>query len=173
MIFGGEQINDILRDCLEEQRHKVATKREKNMVDLDDLKAAESITECLPFINNGLKGFFKNTLRLNLLYNFEKPQLEELLKSQGEDCDLCAIYGAEHLIRLFYILPNILVHTRGVHEDNFSPIKQCVSILIHFLTKHKQRYLGSLDVETVDEKYIAAQKKIAKQYHKKVNAQND
>jgi len=164
----GLTINDILRNCLEEQQHKLKLKRDKNGVDPDDLKAAEFVTETLPFINNGLKGFFKNTLKLNLLYNFEKPQLEKLLMEQGEDCDLCEIYGAEHLIRLFYILPNILIHTQGVHESNFSPIKQCVSILIHYLSKNKQRYLGSPDVEAVPEKYVAAAKRIARKYNNKL-----
>merc|ERR1719419_199765 len=162
----GLTINDILRDCLEDQTKRMNAKKDKNPVDAEDLKAMETVTGLLPFVSNGLKGFFKNTLRLNLLYNFEKPQLEALLMDHGADCDLCGIYGAEHLIRLFYILPNILIHTQGVHEHNFGAIKQCVSILTNYLTRHKHRYLR-LDGQSVDGQYIAAVKQITKKYENK------
>merc|ERR1719495_1436398 len=69
----GLRINDILRDALQQQKDKVEAKRKSD--NGDDLRSAEEVCGRLPFLNNGIRGFFKNTLSLNLLYNFEKPQL--------------------------------------------------------------------------------------------------
>merc|ERR1711933_587979 len=137
---------------------------------MDDVKSLQTLCELLPFINDGIRGFFKNTLEINLLYNFEKPQLERL--EIEEDTDLCDIYGAEHLIRLFYILPNILIHTQGVDEKNFAQIKQCLSIITQFVNKNKSKLLVNYHkgknieqyVEEVDDAYLAKYEKIAKKY---------
>merc|ERR1712154_696759 len=126
-------------DVLQQQREKVAAKRNENS-NSDDLRSAQEVCQRLPYLNDGIRGFFKNTLSLNLLYNFEKPQLEMLL-AQNPGVDVCDVYGAEHLVRLFYVLPNILFHTQGVTEQNFGVIKQSVSILIQFLSKNKAKYL--------------------------------
>eukprot|EP00484_Ammonia_sp_Unknown_P000230 CAMPEP_0197023118 /NCGR_PEP_ID=MMETSP1384-20130603/3911_1 /TAXON_ID=29189 /ORGANISM="Ammonia sp." /LENGTH=507 /DNA_ID=CAMNT_0042451289 /DNA_START=48 /DNA_END=1571 /DNA_ORIENTATION=+ len=186
----GFRINDILNEVLHDQRRKLKQKKAQQGTDVDDVRAAETIAEILPFINDGLRGFFKNTLAINLLYNFEKPQLE-MLSVGGRD--LCDIYGAEHLIRLFYMLPNILLHTDGVNDSNFSHIKQCVSIIIQYLVKHKAKYLIDFNelqeesymsentknrngshvvnveehVESVSDEYIAQYRKIAKSYDNK------
>merc|ERR1712212_794834 len=100
-----------------------------------------------------------------------------MLQAQYPGLDLCDVYGAEHLIRLFYVLPNILFHTQGVSEQNFGVIKQCVSILIQFLSKNKAKYLINYadqskmagSVMSVDEAYIAKYKLIVKGYENKAN----
>merc|ERR1712045_679195 len=80
----GLRINDILNDVLTEQQNKLKSKKEKKNVERDDLTATKTIAELLPFINRGIKGFFKNTLQINLLYNFEKPQLNKLMINNND-----------------------------------------------------------------------------------------
>mmetsp|Transcript_27428 Transcript_27428/g.45128 ORF Transcript_27428/g.45128 Transcript_27428/m.45128 type:complete len:220 (+) Transcript_27428:924-1583(+) len=184
----GFRINDILNEVLQEQQRKLQQKQEKKSEDLN-------IVSWLPQVNDALRGFFKNTLVVNLLYNFEKPQYEALMQAQQSlsSVDVCDVYGVEHLIRLLWMLPNVLVHTQGLTEESFSPIKQCVSIIIQFLCKHKSKYLVKYhDIEQqqqqqqsnenqdkaaaanisqftqdVDEAYIAKTKKIAQKYESK------
>ena len=168
----GFRINDILSSALRDQQQKLRNKQSKKPPDVDGAKSLQTMCELLPFINDGIRGFFKNTLQINLLYNFEKPQLDML--EVDEHTDLCDIYGAEHLIRLFYILPNILIHTRGVEEKNFGQIKQCLSVITQFVSKNKSKYLINYHkgkdieqcVEEVDAAYLAKYKKIAKLHFK-------
>jgi len=170
----GLRINDILEDALQQQKQRVEAKR--NSDNSDDFKSAVAICQRMPFLNDGIRGFFKNTLSLNLLYNFEKPQLA-MLQRENPEMDACDVYGAEHLIRLFYVLPNILIHTQGVTEQNFGEIKQCVSILIQFLSKNRAKYLIDFtdtskmekdkQVLGVDAAYLAEVKQIVKAYDDK------
>eukprot|EP01084_Bolivina_argentea_P079694 144503_1 len=170
----GFTINDILQEALNAERIKLKEKREKMKEDSEGFKAQESMTKILPFVIKGIKGYFRNALQRNLLYNFEKIQYDQITVDKG---DACGVYGAEHLVRLFYILPNILFHTRGVDESNFGQIKQCISVVVQFLNKNKAKYLidytdlNRLDVcvQTVNEAYIAKAKVKTERYYNDEN----
>jgi len=164
----GFRINDILKEVVICHQNKLKEKQQQKINDDEEIKSMQTINEILPFINVGIRGFFKNTLQINLLYNFEKPQFE---KFKNEEIDLCDIYGVEHLLRLFYILPNILIHTKGVDLTNFAQIKQCISLITQFITKQKTKYLIDFNqdhlqqhTEEVDNEYFKKVQKIAKKY---------
>lgn len=62
---------------------------------VDSQKAVEEVIR-------GLKQFFNRALGLVLLYTFERPQYEELIKQKkGKKKEMTDIYGAEHFLRLF------------------------------------------------------------------------
>jgi mortality factor 4-like protein 1 len=62
----------------------------------------------LPTIVSGLQVYFDRSLGANLLYRFERPQYAEIRKQYvtgpkvqvGQEKDMSAIYGAEHLLRM-------------------------------------------------------------------------
>lgn len=62
----------------------------------------------------GLKIYFEKSLSLILLYRFEKLQYLNLLKEyekKGETLNLSRVYGVEHLLRLFVVLPGLVSQT--------------------------------------------------------------
>ena len=62
----------------------------------------------LPTIIAGLLTYFDRALGANLLYRFERPQYAEIRKKYvtgptvqvGQEKEMSAIYGAEHLLRM-------------------------------------------------------------------------
>lgn len=62
----------------------------------------------LPTIISGLTVYFDRSLGANLLYRFERPQYAEIRKAYvtgpkvqvGQEKDMSAIYGGEHLLRM-------------------------------------------------------------------------
>ncbi len=62
----------------------------------------------LPTIVAGLHTYFDRALGANLLYRFERPQYAEIRKKYvtgptvkvGQEKEMSAIYGAEHLLRM-------------------------------------------------------------------------
>ncbi|KAJ3351722.1 Esa1p-associated factor [Entophlyctis luteolus] len=64
---------------------------------------------------NGLKTYFDKALGNILLYRFERHQYVEL-KKKFVNKDMSEVYGAEHLLRLFVQLPQLIAHTNMDHE---------------------------------------------------------
>lgn len=72
---------------------------------LSSLREAELLT---PTIVSGLQVYFDKSLGANLLYRFERPQYAEIRKRYitgpkviiGQEKEMSAIYGAEHLLRM-------------------------------------------------------------------------
>lgn len=62
----------------------------------------------LPTIISGLQLYFDRSIGANLLYRFERPQYAEVRKMYvtglhvelGQEKDMSAVYGAEHLLRM-------------------------------------------------------------------------
>ncbi|ORZ40501.1 MRG-domain-containing protein [Catenaria anguillulae PL171] len=66
------------------------------------------------FVNEtvaGIRSYFDHALGNMLLYRFERLQLQEVLREFG-DQPMSAIYGFEHLLRLFVELPRLMSHTK-------------------------------------------------------------
>lgn len=59
----------------------------------------------------GLRLYFNKCLGNNLLYKFERGQYSDHFKTLTEDQEVSSIYGAEHLLRLFVNLPELIAHT--------------------------------------------------------------
>jgi mortality factor 4-like protein 1 len=99
---------------------------------------------------HGIKMFFERTLPYRLLYNFERPQYEALIKEKGPDVELCAHYGAEHLGRLFVKIPELLAETQ-LWGAELTLLQQKVKEMIAFLPK--RHLLFKQDIMHTDEAY--------------------
>jgi mortality factor 4-like protein 1 len=77
-------------------------------------KAAKGMTpareSALHEVSQGIKEYFNTMLGCQLLYKFERPQYQKLMK-EHEDRSMTTVYGAIHLLRLFVKLGQMLVYT--------------------------------------------------------------
>ena len=77
---------------------------------ISSLREAELVT---PTIISGLQVYFDKSLGANLLYRFERPQYAQMRKQYitgpkviiGQEKEMSAIYGAEHLLRMLGKVP--------------------------------------------------------------------
>ena len=74
----------------------------------------------LPTILSGLQIYFDKALGSNLLYRFERLQYSDIRKRYwtGQDVvvgvtekEMSCIYGAEHLLRMLVMLPQMVAQT--------------------------------------------------------------
>lgn len=96
-------------------------------------------------VASGLKDYFRNAIGTLLLYRQERYQFQQLkgpLGSSGEDLDLCAVYGAEHLLRLCIKMPMLVAHT-NIDEKTMTQIALCLSDILRFISKNSHTYLVS------------------------------
>jgi mortality factor 4-like protein 1 len=64
----------------------------------------------------GLQTYFDRALGANLLYRFERPQFAEIRRQYvtgqtvivGQEKDMSAVYGAEHLLRMLGMLSPLI-----------------------------------------------------------------
>ncbi|KAH9624297.1 hypothetical protein KSS87_003868 [Heliosperma pusillum] len=97
-----------------------------------------TMTDSVAEILNGLRCYFDKALPLMLLYKKERQQYQE---SVTNNVSPSTIYGAEHLLRLFVKLPELLAYV-NMEEDTLTHLQQkLVDLLkyefcpdIHFLT---------------------------------------
>ncbi|KAJ0026128.1 hypothetical protein Pint_08708 [Pistacia integerrima] len=100
-------------DILEKYRHYRLEK---------DGLMADSTREMI----KGLRSFFDKALPIMLLYKSERQQYEDTMAVMVAPS---TIYGAEHLLRLFVKLPELLVHAK-IEEETSTKLQQ---ILLDFL----------------------------------------
>jgi len=97
----------------------------------------------------GIRIYFDKALGTLLLYRFERPQYSDLAKKQGSK-PLSEVYGAEHLLRLFVKLPQLLAHT-NMEEDAANVLQQKLNEFLKFLQKnHSTFFLTEYPVATAD-----------------------
>lgn len=72
-------------------------------------RVSNSVEEIL----KGLRCYFDNALPVMLLYNNERKQYEENI---SEGVSPSTVYGAEHLLRLFVKLPELLIRVKMAEE---------------------------------------------------------
>ncbi|KAJ3136144.1 Esa1p-associated factor [Physocladia obscura] len=80
----------------------------KNAVDQQQEDVLEELA-------SGIKIYFDKALGNILLYRFERHQYVEL-KKKFSDKEMSEVYGAEHLLRLFVQLPQLIAHTNMDQE---------------------------------------------------------
>ncbi|KAF9221057.1 MRG-domain-containing protein [Gyrodon lividus] len=100
----------------------------------------------LPTIISGLTVYFDRSLGANLLYRFERPQYAEIRKAYvtgpkvqvGQEKDMSAIYGAEHLSRMLVSLPQ-MVASSTMDAESVGLVKDYVNELLSFLVNERER----------------------------------
>ncbi|KAJ4701689.1 MRG family protein, putative isoform 1 [Melia azedarach] len=100
-------------------------------------------------IVKGLRCYFDKALPIMLLYKSERQQYEEAVAA---DVSPSTVYGAEHLLRLFVKLPELLVHAK-IEEETLMLLQQKLVDFLKFLQKHQSAfflasYHAAEDVET-------------------------
>ncbi|KAJ1651947.1 Esa1p-associated factor [Dispira simplex] len=86
----------------------------------------------------GLKLYFNKALGNVLLYLFERYQYANILK-QHPDKEMCDIYGAEHLLRLFVQLPSLITHAH-MDSEGLSILKEHLQDLLKFIQQHSNAF---------------------------------
>lgn len=101
----------------------------------------------LPTITSGLQVYFDRSLGANLLYRFERPQYAEIRKTYvtgpkvvvGQEKEMSAIYGAEHLLRMLVSLPQ-MVACSTMDGESVGLVKDYVNELLVFLVDERSRF---------------------------------
>ncbi|KAG2126031.1 MRG-domain-containing protein [Suillus clintonianus] len=100
----------------------------------------------LPTIISGLQVYFDRSLGANLLYRFERPQYAEIRKQYvtgpkvqvGQEKDMSAIYGAEHLLRMLVSLPQ-MVASSTMDAESVGLVRDYVNELLTFMVNDRSR----------------------------------
>lgn len=100
-----------------------------------DGKTDDSVGEIL----NGLRGYFDKALPAMLLYKNERQQYEAGI---SDNVTPSSVYGAEHLLRLFVKLPEILYYA-NIEEATLSELQQNLVDFLKFLQKNQNSFFHS------------------------------
>ncbi|OWM70838.1 hypothetical protein CDL15_Pgr014511 [Punica granatum] len=90
-------------------------------------------------IMQGLRSYFDKALPLMLLYKSERPQYEEAV---GDKVLPACVYGAEHLLRLFVKLPELLFHV-NIEEETLTELQHNLVDFLRFLQKNQNTFFLS------------------------------
>ncbi|XP_030950196.1 protein MRG2-like isoform X1 [Quercus lobata] len=106
---------------------------------------ADSVGEIL----KGLRCYFDKALPAILLYKSERRQYKEAI---SVDVSPSTVYGAEHLLRLFVKLPELLYYA-NIEEETLLELQQELVEFLKFLQKHRSAFFLSTyhvpeDIET-------------------------
>ncbi|KAG9135847.1 hypothetical protein Leryth_002563 [Lithospermum erythrorhizon] len=83
-------------------------------------------------ILNGMQCYFNKALPIYLLYKQERLQFSKAVSDNGSPS---RIYGAEHLLRLFVMLPKLLTFV-NIKEDTLIALRKLVLNFLKFLQKN-------------------------------------
>ncbi|XP_052188927.1 protein MRG1-like isoform X1 [Diospyros lotus] len=100
----------------------------------NDGMVADSVKE----IMNGLNCYFDKALPAMLLYNCEREQYQTI----ADNVSPSTVYGAEHLLRLFVKLPDILHHA-NIEEETLKELQEKLVDFLKFLQKNRSAFFLS------------------------------
>ncbi|XP_061961867.1 protein MRG2-like isoform X2 [Populus nigra] len=100
-----------------------------------DVMMPESTAE----IMKGLRCYFDKALPAMLLYKSERQQYTYAIR---DDVSPSMVYGAEHLLRLFVKLPELLVHA-NIEEETLTELHQKLVDFLRFLQKNQSAFFLS------------------------------
>ncbi|XVF15492.1 hypothetical protein REPUB_Repub09cG0158400 [Reevesia pubescens] len=98
-----------------------------------------TMTDSIGEILNGIRCYFDKALPVMLLYKKERPQYQEVVL---DDVSPSAIYGAEHLLRLFVKFPELLAYV-NIEEETLSRLQQKLMDFLKFLQKNQSTFFLS------------------------------
>nr|XP_023910880.1 protein MRG1-like isoform X2 [Quercus suber]POF12210.1 protein mrg1 [Quercus suber] len=113
------------------------------------MKKDNSIADSVGEILKGLRCYFDKALPAILLYKSERWQYK---KAISVDVSPSTVYGAEHLLRLFVKLPELLYYA-NIEEETLMELQQELVEFLKFLQKHRSAFFLSTyhvpeDIET-------------------------
>lgn len=97
------------------------------------------ITDSVGEILKGLRCYFDKALPMMLLYKKERQQYQE---SVIDNVSPSTIYGAEHLLRLFVKLPELLAYVT-IEEETLTRLQHKLLDFLKFLQKHQSTFFLS------------------------------
>jgi mortality factor 4-like protein 1 len=107
-------------------------------------KSPEHAAQCRE-IAHGLKAYFDGALRSSLLYAEEKKQAEAVLgfKAEGKSGEKAPslVYGAEHFLRLFVILPE-LVPLRDMDAAAAKAVQVKLTEVLRWMQRNASAHFG-------------------------------
>ncbi|XP_026446001.1 protein MRG1-like isoform X1 [Papaver somniferum] len=103
------------------------------------LKKEGMIGESVGEILKGLRCYFDKALPVMLLYKMERQQYQEAIK---DDVSPSSVYGAEHLLRLFVKLPELLSYA-NIEEEASTRLHTKLIDLLKFLQKNQSTFFLS------------------------------
>ncbi|KAF8454544.1 MRG-domain-containing protein [Terfezia claveryi] len=93
----------------------------------------------------GLRLYFDRCLGNILLYRFERQQYLNMRKEYPEK-EPSEIYGAEHLLRLFVSMPELLAHT-NMDQQSVNKLREHLDEFIRYMAKNHEQYFQSSSYE--------------------------
>ncbi|XP_039050310.1 protein MRG1-like [Hibiscus syriacus] len=112
------------------------------------------VSDSVGEIFKGIRSYFNKALPVILLYKSERKQYRNTIT---EDICPSIVYGAEHLLRLFVKLPELLIHA-DIEQETLLELQQKLVDFLKFLQMNQNtlflsRYRGAEDVETSTDKH--------------------
>jgi len=101
-------------------------------------------------VSDGIRAYFNQALPTLLLYKYERRQYQE--QKQKDKKAPVDIYGAEHLLRLFVKLPELLAKC-NMQREHITVLVAKLTELLKFLQSNKQKYFVT-DYEAPTEEYV-------------------
>lgn len=102
---------------------------------------------------DGIRTYFNQALPAILLYKFERRQLKDLkAKEELKDKPLVEMYGAEHLLRLFVKLPELLAHSK-MQREHLTVLVAKLTELLKFVQTNKSKYFAD-EYQPADAEYL-------------------
>ncbi|KAJ2782257.1 Esa1p-associated factor [Coemansia javaensis] len=130
------------------QEHRRSAKDKRRASRRDDDEIVDEIVD-------GLKVYFDKALGNILLYRFERYQYKQI-RERHPDLAPSAIYGSEHLLRLFVQLPALIAHT-NMDDEAVALLKEHLGDIL----KYMHRFAKSLfadEYENASPAYVAVSK---------------
>ena len=87
---------------------------------------------------DGIKTYFNQALSTILLYKFERKQFRDI-RDEHKSTPLVDVFGAEHLLRLFVKLPELLAYCK-LQREHLTVLVAKLTELLKFLQANKAKY---------------------------------
>ncbi|KIY45312.1 MRG-domain-containing protein [Fistulina hepatica ATCC 64428] len=116
---------------------------EQILAEFEDLREP---TVLISSITSGLQIYFDRALGSNLLYRFERPQYatvrERYITGQqviiGQEREMSAVYGAEHLLRMIISLPQ-MVSQSSLDAESVAIVRDYVNEFLLWIERESSR----------------------------------
>lgn len=101
-----------------------------------------------PTVVSGIQVYFDRLLGQNLLYRFERPQYAAIrkefitgqqVKLDGPEKRMSEVYGAEHLLRMLVIMPQMTAQA-SMDSESTGIIRDYINELLLFMMHNKDRF---------------------------------